>query len=294
VDIGDFKVPAGPSLTTAWDSTKERFGEQVWLQLSNDLRTDASMPKRLPRPTWFHVDDNLVYGDRDGLKDVIVRNETPYLVPVTADWNNRPGTVPFDPNVPAATRPPAQPQPGVWSAPHGGYPVHWGSLVYGGIYLKTFTRMTTMESANESGRHAVNAIIDHYNAHHGGMSVAPAAPSPDRPPDPTALEADEVPAVYLGDYCGIWNIERYEPSSFDTLKAIDQVLLDLRLPHLFDLLGVELIPSVLSHIFPYRGDCSSTSQAPPAPIPPPAPWCPPFVGQVGARIIRRWKQRAKR
>lgn len=289
VDIGSFRVPAGPTQTTAWDSTKEHLGEQVWMQFSNDLRTDASLPLRLPRPTWFHVDDNLEFGDRDGKKGVVVRNATPYLVPITADWQRRPGTEPFDPNAPDATRPPPA-QPGVWSAPHGGYPVHWNGLVYAGIYLKTFTRMTTMESANESGRHAVNAILDHYNAHHAA-SVAPAAPPPDTPPDPFALEADEVPPIFLGDYCGIWNIERYEPASFDTLKAIDQVLLDLRLPHLFDLLGVELVPSILSHLLPYRGDCSPISQEPPRPVPEPAPWCPPFVGRLTSKIIRRWKKR---
>ncbi|MDF2694140.1 MAG: hypothetical protein K0S65_2523, partial [Labilithrix sp.] len=93
-----------------------------------------------------------------------------------------------------------------------------------------------------------------------------------------------------GDYCQIWNIERYENPSFDTLKGIDQVLFDLGLPHLFDLLGIELLPSVLSHLFPYRGDCSLTGEAPPPPVPPPAPWCPPFVGNVVgkvARVLRR-------
>ncbi|HEX4448842.1 MAG TPA: FAD-dependent oxidoreductase [Polyangiaceae bacterium] len=280
VDIGDFKVPAGPTQTTAWDSTLERLGEQVWTQLSNDLRTDAlgPSPLRLPRPLWFHVDDNLEFGDRDGMKGVIVRNGSPYLVPIKGDWARRPGPEPFDPNAPAAPVAPWPTQPGVWRAPHGGYPVHWDGLAYAGIYLKTFTRMTTMESANESARHAVNAIVDHYNAHHGSVG-APPSPSTATHADPSAIEADMTLAQYLGDYCGIWNIERYEPSAFDTLKSIDQILLDLGLPHLFDLLGIELVPSVLSHIFPYRGDCSSTGEAPPPPIPPPAPWCPPFVGQ---------------
>jgi outer membrane protein OmpA-like peptidoglycan-associated protein len=286
VDIGDFRVPAGPNQITAWDSSKERLGEEVWLQLSNDLRTDAALPLRLPRPRWFHVDDNLEFGDRDGKTGVIVRNATPYLVPITADWERRPGSEPFDPNVPERTRPETPAAPGVWAAPHGGYPVHFDCLVYGGIYLKTFTRMTTMESANESGRHAVNAILDHYNAHHAAVDP-PATPPPKGPANPLDLAADEVPPAFLGDYCGIWNIERYEPSAFDRLKAIDQVLHDLGLPHLFDLTGVELVPSILSHIFPYRGDCSPISEAPPKPVPPPSPWCPPFVGE----LLRRWRSR---
>lgn len=293
VDIGDFTKPAGSERLTAWDSTRERIGEQVWNQLSNDLRTAplGSSPVRLPRPTWFHLDDNLEFGDRDGKRGVVVRNATPYLVPIVSDWERRPGPAPFDPNVPDArvAPPPSPPASGVWTAPHGGYPVHWGSLVYAGIYLKTFTRMTTMESANESGRHAVNAIIDHYNAHHG-TTVAPPSPPPDLPPDPSSIEADEVLARYIGDYCGIWNIERYENASFDGLKAIDQVLLDLGLPHLFDLLGLELLPSVLSHLFPYRGDCSLTGEAPPPPVPPAAPWCPPFVGNVVVKALRLFRR----
>ena len=231
------------------------------------------------------MDDNLEFGDRDGLKNVVVRNSTPYLVPIVADWRNRPGPSPFDPNVPDATRP-EPPEPGVWQALHGGYPVHWGTLLYAGIYLKTFTRMTTMESANESARHAVNAILDHFNAHHGA-TVAPPNPSPYRHPDPFALEADEVPAPYLGDYCGIWNIERYETASYDGLKAIDQILFDLGLPHLFDLLGVEVLPSILSHLFPYRGDGSLTGNQPPPPEPPPGRCCPPFLGATMGRGLAR-------
>lgn len=292
VDIGDFKVPAGPTQTTAWDSTKEQLGEQVWMQLSSDLRTAASGPSplRLPRPTWFHVDDNLEYGDRDGKKNVVVRNGSPYLVPILSDWERRPGPMPFDPNVPDAPVAKTAPQPGVWTAAHGGYPVHWGSLVYAGIYLKTFTRMTTMESANESGRHAVNAIIDHYNAHHGSTVAPVDAPAPSHT-DPTSIEADEVPPAFIGDYCMIWNIERYENPSFDSLKAVDQVLYDLGLPHVFDLLGVEVLPSVLSHLFPYRGDCSLTGEAAPRPIPEQAPWCPPFVGDVVSRATRFFRRK---
>jgi hypothetical protein len=286
VDIGDFKIPAGPTQETAWDSTYERIGEQIWTQLSSDLRTDplGGSPLRLPRPSWFHVDDNLEFGDRDDKKGVVVRNATPYLVPITGDWSRRPGPSPFDPNVPDARVAASPPAPGVWTAPHGGYPVHWGSLVYAGIYLKTFTRMTTMESANESARHAVNAILDHYNAHHGSTIPTP-PPPPDRHADPTKLEADEVPPLYIGDYCGIWNMERYETASFDSMKSIDQVLFNLGLPHLFDLLGVEIIPSVLSHLFPYAGDFSPWGEAPPEPVPPPAPWCPPFIGaKIGSAV----------
>jgi hypothetical protein len=209
---------------------------------------------------------------------VVVRNASPYLVPILKDWRERPGPEPFDPNVPDATAPPT-PSPGVWTAPHGGYPVHWNALVYAGIYLKTFTRMTTMESANESGRHAVNAILDHYNAHHGTTVPPPSPPKPHHP-DPTELEADQVVDQFIGDYCGIWNMERYEPPAFDSLKGLDQILFDLGLPHVFDLLGIEVIPSILSHLFPYRGDFAPWKVAPLPLDPKPAAYCPPFIGRT--------------
>ena len=53
-------------------------------------------------------------------------------------------------------------QRNVWQARHGGYQVHNNSVVFAGTWTKTFTRMTSMEAACESGRHAVNAILDHY------------------------------------------------------------------------------------------------------------------------------------
>ena len=96
-----------------------------------------------------------------------VGNETPYLGPIIGDWDNRPSSHP-------GTRREA---PGlrtaqdcgvdlelrnVWQARHGGYQVHNNSVVFAGTWNKTFTQMTSMEAACESGRHAVNAILDHY------------------------------------------------------------------------------------------------------------------------------------
>lgn len=288
VDIGSFRVPAGPQNRDAWHSTPYQLAEQIWTMFQNDVRTDpwSGSPKRMPRPTWFHVDDNLIYG-----KDGVVKNMTPYLVPIVDDWSRRPGPEPFDPSVPDATRAPPK-VPGVWTAPHGGYPIHWDTLAYAGIYLKTFTRMTTMESANESGRHAVNAILDHYNAHHGSTVVEP-GPTPPKPPGPFDQSADETIPQYIGDYCKIWNIERYENPAFDSWKALDQILFDFGLPHAFDLFGLELLPSVLSHVWPYRGDFSSTTEGQPPPSPPQPWYCPPFIGSVMGGALRKLRRRAR-
>ena len=46
-------------------------------------------------------------------------------------------------------------QRNVWQARHGGYQIHNNSVVFAGTWNKTFTRMTSMEAACESGQ-AVN------------------------------------------------------------------------------------------------------------------------------------------
>ena len=96
-------------------------------------------------------------------------NETPYLVPIVGDWDNRPSTDPWNPTGNSFGTVPTDEhwladldQQNVWQARHGGYQVHNNSVVFAGTWTKTFTRMTSMEAACESGRHAVNAILDHY------------------------------------------------------------------------------------------------------------------------------------
>ena len=39
----------------------------------------------------------------------------------------------------------------MWQAGHGGYQVHFDKVVFAGTWTKTFTRMTSMEAASESG-----------------------------------------------------------------------------------------------------------------------------------------------
>jgi len=288
IDIGDWNTAThqGGEYLGAWNSTRAGIGAEVWRQLCVDLATPANSTwaMRLPRPRWFHIDDNIRFGERNGRTDVPVENTTPYLVPIVSDWDNRPGTEPFDPSSGTGEPQKLLDEPGVWMAQHGGYPVHWGSLVYAGIYLRTFTRQTTMESANESARHAVNAVLDHYNARHSP------SPIPTGPPQPVAPrqahpEASQTPAAFIGDYCGIWDIERYEPASYDWAKAFDRFLCRLGLPNLFIL--IELIPALLSHLIPYRGDFVNVVEDEGVGEPQPAWYCLPFLGANWGRKKQR-------
>jgi hypothetical protein len=160
------------------------------------------------------------------------------------DWDSRPGTEPWDP-----LRPPLSPEKlpsstALWQAPHGGYPVHWDKLVFAGTYLKTFTRMTTMESANESARHAVNAIIDHYLYKNDlvplptpAMARGPSIPSmDDRSPIKDTPEFRMTP---IGEYCRIWDPEQSELAELGLLRELDAKLFSMKMPHVWDVLRLE-------------------------------------------------------
>src|SRR6185369_8537700 len=85
--------------------------------------------------------------------------------------------------------------------------------VFAGTHMQTHTRLTTMEAANESGRHAVNAI----------------------------LEAEG----FAGDRCMIADPERFEIEDLRWLVEVDDRLWKLGLPHFVDILRVEQLPDLV-------------------------------------------------
>jgi hypothetical protein len=137
----------------------------------------------------------------------------------------------------------------LWWAPWGGYRVHWDEWLFAGTYMRHFTRMTTMEAANESGRHAVNAVLDHVDKP-SSMSL-PADFSPRRrystAGNPLEPRTAYVPTP-LGDYCHIWDMENYELADLVQLRELDDWLVDQGLPHACDLVGGEVIPSMVSYL----------------------------------------------
>ncbi|HYB48995.1 MAG TPA: FAD-dependent oxidoreductase, partial [Streptosporangiaceae bacterium] len=176
VDIGDFNTPSRHLVDefgrgkAARDCTSDELATEVWRQIVTAITSEVNnVPEAiLPWPAWYALDRNLVMtaGPDDGRA---IRNEAPYLVPIVGDWPNRPGADPWNPNGSSWTTRPTEAgwledleQRDVWQARHGGYQVHHNSVVFAGTWNKTFTRMTSMEAACESARHAVNAILDHY------------------------------------------------------------------------------------------------------------------------------------
>jgi hypothetical protein len=253
VDIGDWNTPSKYLGIPACECTPEQLRDEVLRQLRVSLSTresgrslDGSV---LPEPDWVHIDESLEFESLVGQDRPrkLLRNTAPYLVPIVGDWKHRPGPQPWDPSPESDPAPRLPYEEKVWQAPHGGYPVHYDRLVFAGTYLKTFTRMTTMESANESARHAVNAILDHYTAHHASARQEVWRES--REPGPSVLNPYErglFPTSPQGDYCRIWDPEQNELPDFELLQQQDDENFQRGRPHPMDALGLEVLPSLLS------------------------------------------------
>jgi hypothetical protein len=275
VDIGDWNTESRRLKKKAWQCTPEELQEEVLHQLRLSLSARGPEQNRasfvLPTPDWVHIDDSLEYGpgkkkqpkkparrmrgEIDPPENLVTplrlrRNAAPYLVPIAGDWKHRPGPEPWDPTYQSFVTAPFSFDPHVWQAPHGGYPVHHHRLVFAGTYLRTFTRLTTMESANESARHAVNAILDHCVAHRAPFEVrqgfwnSPAGGSLSNP-----YEKGLFPTTPFGDYCRIWNPERNELPDFELLQRQDEQAWREGKAHPWDALGLEKVPSLLTQMY---------------------------------------------
>jgi len=185
VDVGNWHAKSSETDKTAWESTKEEIAEEVWRQ----IRDTIPPGKPVPDPIIYHLDDNIVFS-RDG-KGPPDRNLTPLIINRTGRFNERPG----EPH------------------PDRGYRLQPGRIVFAGTYMQTYTRMTTMEAANESGRHAVNAILESEH--------------------------------FEGDRCMIADPEQYEIDDLKWLVEIDRGLWELGLPHFVDILRLEELPDSL-------------------------------------------------
>lgn len=190
VVIGAWDTPGmadGPSAgKCAWECTEKQIADEVWGQM---MSLALSEDERPPRPRRYWIDDNIRFsaptGERGGRPE---RNNAPFLVNLAAHagrWPERPGE----------------------------YEVYFDSVVFAGTYVRTFTRLVTMEAANESARHAVNAILRHCR---------------------------KVPrSRIIGQPCTIFDPEARELEDLGLLKRVDEQLVARGLPHMLDILGVE-------------------------------------------------------
>ncbi|WP_163997974.1 NAD(P)-binding protein [Pyxidicoccus caerfyrddinensis] len=270
VDIGNWYVRE-PGQKSPSDSSRHEIAHEVWRQIKQATEqhqsplSHAPQPQYsfvLPEPSWYSMDRHIHFEEDPATgKERPIENRAPYLIPILGDWDRRPGAEPWNPLAPSTAAPSEADLPkGLWQARHGGYQVHWGKLVFAGTYLKTFTRMTTMESANESARHAVNAIIDHCLAHPKPQENAPqrgvastrATPTvPDYGGQGTLTGSPDFRMTPIGEYCRIWDPEQHELPELGSLRELDAKLFASGLPHVWDVLHLEplvmpLVPSLAS------------------------------------------------
>ncbi len=176
----------------AWKSSPGKIATKVWDQVSKAL-------PNLPKPIRWHIDGNVVFkADDKGVEKGVSENKSPYLINPPNQWQNRPGRI----NLP--------PVDGTEKPAPVGYEVNNG-FVFAGTYMKTTTRLTTMEAANESGRHAANGIL---------------------------WDCQEVSAQ---TFCDIWPLEEREVDDFRVLKDLDAELYSRGLDHFVDILELDTL-----------------------------------------------------
>jgi len=182
VILGRFDRP-GLCGKTAWECSPEEIGMELWAQIRKGLNSG----KRLPRPVFWHFDENFRWEEPTS-KEEKGRwvNSHLYNIQVPGGQHRRPGDL----------------------SNERGYSTRYG-VVLAGTYAKTHTRITSMEAANESARHAVNAILRDAEA------IRPAIP------------------------CDIFPIEDREYPDLEWARKLDEKLHERGLPHMFDILDLD-------------------------------------------------------
>ena len=183
----------------AWQSTAEGIARSVWRQIRVAL--DVRVREKFPYPVYFRIDDGIAFAARKQSRrgptlDLPIRNRNPYLINGVGEFQSRPGVL-----------------PGRKSSTEPFYELAYGQWLPVGGVMKTHTRITSMEHANESGRHAVRAILHALESRPGG--------------------------IQYGTMPKYWNPEEHEFEELDFLRRIDSILHEDKRPHMVDILGLE-------------------------------------------------------
>lgn len=202
VIIADWKTPSPFTGKPASEHKPHELAIEVWRQLKEGLQGPRPLLHRgagagfdsLPDPIYWHLDDNLEYREKDGgggsagEKSVgKYYNKSPFHIVPPGKWRTLPGELDAE-----------------------GYGVENGFVVCG-MFTKTHTRIPSMEAANESARHAVNAILRH--SEYTGSNTA----------------------------CDVWSPEEREVDDFAWMKDLDRRLRVRAnpLPHFTQIFGFD-------------------------------------------------------
>lgn len=226
----------------------DRTRDQVTWCRGTDAQFRADL--HVPPVQYHHFDQYLQFR---GTSSKAHWNLAPYLINLRGDWDHRPPGDPWNPNRrDERLSPPADGR---------GYRVYGDHipLVFAGAHMRTFTRMATMEAANESARHAVNSLlwhlsmrieaaeataraeriiddlkkgttaqvpwsslIDTYNKILSGSRSSEGSRGTGRPVRPLDLPLLET--TWFGDFCDIRDHEDYEVPFLHIFRSIDHEL----------------------------------------------------------------------
>lgn len=217
VIISRWDVPGPLFKRPARECTKDELGLEVWNQLRAGLlptgiRLAEASRTGFPRIyQGHHVDHYLV--DKEGW---------PVCDCITGE-DRAPLNLAGDRRIHANKAPVFICPPGTWSLRPGsprGYRLYLDKLVICGAYAQTHTALPTMEAANESARHAVNAILRK---------------------EEEKLADGEVLGITAARFekCQIFPLEEHEFDDLRGLKRIDEMLFEYGDPHMFEILHLE-------------------------------------------------------
>jgi hypothetical protein len=201
----------------AWECEPHELAAEVWYQIKLAIENKRALPRnalpsqrftaarfqrgqhlvdgRLPEPLHWRLDESLEW--LPAARRYV--NRTPFHIAAPGKYRSRPGNL------------------------EDGYTVENG-FVMCGMHTQTHFRIPTMESANESARHAVNAILRHVHEH-----------------EPQALRRT---------LCETWEPDLFEFDSllidFQTLKDLDHKLVERGLPHVMEIMQFDDITSILT------------------------------------------------
>ncbi len=179
--------------------SSDKLQKETWNQLTAPLPDFQKQGTTLPR--WYAVDWHLEREGGDPDRQ-IKRNAAPFLINRPQDNEKRPTwAIPVDATDDGGTNAGQR------------YRVTAGQWVLAGPHMRTHTRLTSMEAANESARHAVNAIL--YDV------------------------ASRPNGELLGEFCDTWDPEDNEFPDLAALRKLDERLVARGLPHMVEILRVE-------------------------------------------------------
>jgi hypothetical protein len=208
-----------------WHTPRTEVPLIVWEQIAKGYGffSVSALPYRT-----YRIDEYITYTTRTGTPS---GNRAPFLINGIDEWDDRAGwdtpNKGKDPHEEPDSLPAEEPSKARYQLmpvngvdEKGNKSLH-PAWVLAGTFMQTWTRATTMESANESARHAVNTLLHHARGSRGR----------------------------LGDLCRIWNPEEYEHADLRIWQELDEKLYGWEekdpLPHMLDILDLDSVPDAL-------------------------------------------------